>query len=301
MGMNGPKRKAASWPARRPAFVLTPIIARGHTATMPLLALPFPLIDPVLIEIGPFAVRWYALAYIAGFMLGWWLAKRLVAQGALWSGGTAPFDKALIDDAIVWAALGGILGGRLAYVLIYNPAFFLDHPSQIFAVWSGGMAFHGGIIGLIAGLAIFAIRNRISALSLLDLAAVVAPIGIALGRLANFINQELWGRVTDVPWAVIFPRAGPDPRHPSQLYQAALEGVIVFVILFLVARSGGLKKPGQIAGLFGILYGTMRFVGEIFREPDPQLGFLLAGATMGQLLSLPIILAGIILVVRARA
>lgn len=259
---------------------------------MPVLALPFPVIDPVLIEVGPFAIRWYALAYIAGFLVGWWLAKRLVAVARFWAGDRQPFSPSLIDDAIVWAALAGILGGRLAFVFIYNPDYYLARPLEIPMLWQGGMAFHGGIVGVIVGLIIFAARRGIPGLSLLDVAAVVAPIGIVLGRIANFIRPELWGRVTDVPWAFVFPGAGPLPRHPSQLYQAGLEGVLLFVVLFVVARSGALKRPGLVAGLFGIGYGIARSVGEIFREPDPQLGFLIGGATMGQLLSVPLVLVG---------
>ncbi|AVO47561.1 prolipoprotein diacylglyceryl transferase [Phreatobacter cathodiphilus] len=267
---------------------------------MALLALPFPVIDPVLIEIGPIAIRWYALAYIGGFLFGWWLAKRLVATDRLWPGGKAPFAPAVIDDAIVWAALCGILGGRLAFVFVYNLDYYLAHPAAVLAVWEGGMAFHGGIVGAVVGLLIFARRNSLPLLPLIDLAAVVAPIGIALGRLANFIKPELWGRVADVPWAIIFPGAGPEPRHPSQIYQALTEGLLLFIVLLLIARSGGLKRPGLVAGCFGIGYGLARSFGELFRQPDPQLGFLFAGATMGQLLSVPLVAVGLWLVLRAR-
>lgn len=267
---------------------------------MPVSAIMFPAFDPVLIQVGPFAIRWYALAYIAGFFLGWWLAKRLVATASLWRGGTSPFDPALIDDAIVWAALAGILGGRLAFVLVYNFDYYLANPAEMIAVWHGGMAFHGGIVGVVVGLFIFARKNKVPFLSLIDVAAVVAPIGIMLGRLANFINGELWGRVTDVPWGVIFPGADPDPRHPSQLYQATTEGLLLFIVLMLIARAGGLKRPGFMAGCFGIGYGLARSFGELFRQPDAQLGFLFAGATMGQLLSIPAILVGLWLVLRAR-
>ncbi|QCI63739.1 prolipoprotein diacylglyceryl transferase [Phreatobacter stygius] len=267
---------------------------------MPVSAIMFPAFDPVLIQIGPFAIRWYALAYIAGFFIGWWMAKRLVATASLWRGNTSPFDPALIDDAIVWAALAGILGGRLAFVLVYNFDYYIANPSEIIAVWHGGMAFHGGIVGVVAGLFVFARKNKLPFLSLIDVAAVVAPIGIMLGRLANFINAELWGRTTTMPWGVIFPGAGPDPRHPSQLYQAMTEGLLLFVVLMLIARAGGLKRPGFMAGCFGIGYGLARSFGELFRQPDAQLGFLFAGATMGQLLSIPAILVGLWLVVRAR-
>lgn len=267
---------------------------------MPSLAIAFPVFDPVAISIGPFAIRWYALAYIAGFLAGWWLAKRLVATAALWPDNRSPFAPEAIDDAIVWAALAGILGGRLAFVFIYNADYYIANPSEIIAVWQGGMAFHGGIAGCVLGLLVYARRNGYSFLALIDLAAIVAPIGIALGRIANFVNGELWGRVADVPWAVIFPGGGPEPRHPSQIYQALTEGLLLFVVLLLIARAGGLKHPGFMAGCFGIGYGLARAFGELFRQPDPQLGFLFAGATMGQLLSVPVILAGIWLVLRAR-
>lgn len=266
----------------------------------PLLALPFPVIDPVLVSFGPIAIRWYALAYIAGFLFGWWLAKRLLANARLWANDKPPFPPAAIDDAIVWAALCGIVGGRLAFIFVYNLPYYLDNPLQMLAVWEGGMAFHGGIVGAIVGLAIFARRHKLPVLPFLDLAAIVAPIGIALGRLANFIKPELWGRVSDVPWAIYFPGAGPLPRHPSQLYQAATEGVLLFLVLLIIAYRGGLKRPGLLAGCFGIGYGLARSFGELFREPDPQLGFLFAHVTMGQLLSIPVIAAGLWLVLRSR-
>ena len=267
---------------------------------MPLLALPFPVIDPVLFEVGPLVIRWYALAYIGGFIFGWWLAKRLVATDRFWAGGQAPFQPAVIDDAIVWAALCGILGGRLAFVFVYNLDYYLANPGSIIAVWEGGMAFHGGIVGAVVGLLIFARRNSLPLLPLIDLAAIVAPIGIALGRLANFIKPELWGRVTDVPWAIVFPGAGPEPRHPSQIYQALTEGLLLFAVLLFIARCGGLKRPGLLAGCFGVGYGLARSFGELFRQPDPQLGFLFAGATMGQLLSVPLIGVGTWLILRSR-
>ena len=185
---------------------------------MPLLALPFPVIDPVLIEIGPLAIRWYALAYIAGFLFGWWLAKRLLATDRLWAGGKAPMPPAAIDDAIVWAALCGILGGRLAFVLIYNLDYYIAHPAAIIAVWEGGMAFHGGLLGTIVAIWLFCRRRGYSFYTIADLAAITVPIGLGLGRLGNFINGELYGRPTDVPWCMVFPGGGPECRHPSQLY-----------------------------------------------------------------------------------
>ena len=266
----------------------------------PLLVLPFPAIDPVLIAVGPFAIRWYSLAYIAGFLFGWWLAKRLVSHQALWGKAGPPCAAQGIDDAIVWAALCGILGGRAAFVFVYNFNYYMFNPGEILQVWNGGMAFHGGIVGVIAGLWLYARRNKARFIGMLDVTAVVAPIGIMLGRFANFINGELWGRVSDMPWAMVFPHGGPNPRHPSQLYQAMVEGLLLFVVLLLIARGGGLKRPGFMAGCFGVGYGLARIFGEFFREPDRQLGFLYAGATMGQLLSVPVILAGLLLIWRSR-
>jgi phosphatidylglycerol---prolipoprotein diacylglyceryl transferase len=262
-------------------------------------AIAFPAFDPVALWIGPLPIRWYSLAYIAGFGFGWWYARRLLATDRLWPGGTAPAHPNIVDDAIVWAALCGILGGRLAFILIYDTADYAADPWAMLRIWEGGMSFHGGILGTVAGLWIAARRAGMPTLSLLDLSGVVAPIGIALGRLANFVNQELWGRVADVPWAVIFPRAGVEPRHPSQLYQAGLEGVLLFVVLAAVAWRGGLRRPGLLAGLFGVGYAVTRSLGEVWREPDPQLGFLPGGLTMGQLLSLPVAVGGAVLIALA--
>lgn len=267
---------------------------------MPLFALPFPAIDPVLINLGPVPIRWYALAYIAGLLLGWWLARRLVAQESLWGLRERPSVESL-DDLLVYAALGVVLGGRLGYVLFYNLDYFLAHPAAILALWEGGMSFHGGLAGATLGIWLFARRVNVPMLSVADLCAAVVPIGIFFGRLANFIKPELWGRVTDVDWAVVFPdpAAGPFPRHPSQLYEAASEGLLLFFILLIAVRMGALKRPGLVTGLFGMGYGLARIVCEFFREPDPQLGFLFGGATMGMLLSLPLIAAGLLFVAHA--
>lgn len=260
--------------------------------------LTYPQIDPVLIHLGPFPIRWYALAYIAGLLLGWAYARALVRKDAYWGPVARPPAQAL-DDLLVYAALGVILGGRLGYVIFYNPAFFLANPGKILAVWEGGMAFHGGLAGAALGIWLFARRHGVSALSVADICAAVVPVGIGLGRIANFIKPELWGRPTDVPWAMVFPGAGPLPRHPSQLYEAGLEGALLLAILWLAIRSGALRRPGLVTGLFGVGYGLARIVCEFFREPDPQLGFLFGDATMGMLLSLPLILIGILLVVVA--
>jgi phosphatidylglycerol:prolipoprotein diacylglycerol transferase len=258
---------------------------------MPLFALPFPMIDPVLISVGPFAIRWYALAYVGGIVGGWWLARRVAAAKEYW-GGVSPMRGEDIDDVIVWAALGIVLGGRLGYVVFYNPIYFATNPAEIFVLWRGGMSFHGGFLGTILGLLLFARSRGIPMLSMLDVAAIVTPIGLFLGRIANFINSELWGRVTDVPWAVTFPNGGPLPRHPSQLYEGALEGIVLFSILLYAWRRGALKYPGMIGGMFVLGYGLARIVSEFFREPDAHIGYLTGGLTMGMLLSLPMLVVG---------
>jgi phosphatidylglycerol:prolipoprotein diacylglycerol transferase len=258
---------------------------------MPLFALPFPNIDPILISIGPFAIRWYALAYVGGILLAWWLARRIAAHQTYW-GGKSPIAPIDVDDVIVWCALGIVLGGRIGYVLFYQPAYFLAHPAEILVLWRGGMAFHGGFLGTVLALILFARKRAIPVLSMLDIAAVVVPMGLFLGRIANFINGELWGRVTDVPWAVVFPMAGLEPRHPSQIYQAGLEGLALFAILLFAVRSGALRRPGLVGGLFVGGYGVARVIGELFRQPDAQIGFLAGGLTMGMILSIPMILVG---------
>lgn len=265
---------------------------------MPILALPFPGFDPVLVSIGPFAIRWYALAYVVGILLGWWLARRIAANAPYWQG-RSPITPLDVDDVIVWCALGIVFGGRLGYVLFYQPAYYAAHPGEIFILWRGGMSFHGGFLGTVLALILFAWRRKIPALSMLDLAAIVTPIGLFLGRLANFVNGELWGRVTNVPWAFIFPHAGPQPRHPSQLYEAGLEGILLFALLMFAARRGALARPGLIGGLFVAGYGLMRVLGELFREPDAHLGFLAGGLTMGMLLSIPMIIVGVAAVLYA--
>ena len=256
--------------------------------------LPYPKFDPVLINFGPFAIRWYALAYICGILIGWLIARRLIANERLW-GGPAPFTVLDFDDFVLWVTLGIILGGRTGYVLFYNLDHFLAHPSEIVQVWKGGMSFHGGFIGCVLAVILFALKRRVAMLSLGDITCAVGPIGIFLGRIANFVNGELWGRPTDVPWAMVFPgqAARGVPRHPSQLYEAALEGIVLFAILMLLIRRGALRRPGLVIGAFAIGYAIMRSFCELFREPDVQLGFLWGGTTMGMLLSLPLLIAGI--------
>jgi phosphatidylglycerol---prolipoprotein diacylglyceryl transferase len=253
--------------------------------------IPFPHIDPILLHIGPLAVRWYALAYIVGIIAGWFYARAIIASPRLW-GGPAPFTVVDFDDFIIWVTLGIILGGRIGYVLFYNFPHFAAHPAEIIALWKGGMSFHGGFIGCVLAVVLFAWRRDIPFLSLGDVTTAVAPIGLFLGRLANFINGELWGRPTDVPWAMIFPNGGPLARHPSQLYEAGLEGLVLLLVLGVLVRFGALRRPGFVTGAFALGYGDARIFCELFREPDAQLGFLWGGLTMGMLLCIPLILAG---------
>ena len=267
---------------------------------MPFLLIDFPVFDPIAISIGPIAIRWYALAYICGIVIGWIYARQMIKNEKLW-GGPAPITLAQMDDFILWVTLGIIVGGRTGYVLFYNLPFFIQHPAEIFELWKGGMSFHGGFLGCVAAVMWFARRNRVPILSLGDMTTAVAPIGLFLGRLANFINSELWGRPADptLPWAMVFPNGGPLPRHPSQLYEAGLEGILLFTILAVMIRMGALKRPGLVLGSFILGYGVARIIGEHFREPDPQLGFLWGGLTMGMLLSVPMVIIGVIMVVMA--
>lgn len=264
-------------------------------------ALPFPAIDPVAIAFGPVVIKWYALAYVTGILGGWYYARRLVSCDAFWGGSVRRPTPTDIDDLIVWVALGIVLGGRVGYVLFYNFASYLTNPLEMFAIWRGGMSFHGGFLGTILAILIFARSRGLSGLTLLDVAAMVTPIGLFCGRVANFINGELWGRAApDWPLAVVFPNAGPDPRHPSQLYEALAEGVILFGVLAWAVRQFGFRRPGLIGGLFVFGYALARIVCEFFREPDAQLGFLFGsalgplggGVTMGMLLSIPMAIVG---------
>jgi phosphatidylglycerol:prolipoprotein diacylglycerol transferase len=258
--------------------------------------IPYPAINPILISIGPLAIRWYALAYIVGIIAGWLYARAIIKTERLW-GGAAPFTVLDFDDFVVWITLGIILGGRIGYVLFYNLPHFAANPAEIFQIWTGGMSFHGGVAGCIVAVILFAWRRHIPTLSLGDVTCAVAPIGLFLGRIANFINGELWGRPTDLPWAMIFPHGGPQPRHPSQLYEASLEGIALFIVLGLLVRAGALKRPGVVTAIFFIGYGLARTTCEFFRAPDVQLGFLWGSGwlTMGMLLCIPLVLAGIAL------
>ena len=288
-------------------------------------ALPFPDISPELFSVTVFgielALRWYALAYIVGIVLGWRLAVRAVKRADLWPGNSPVMQPAQIEDLLTWIVLGVILGGRLGFVLFYQPAYYLQNPSEILAVWQGGMSFHGGLLGVVIAGFIYTWRHEIARLGAADLMALGVPPGLLLGRLSNFINAELWGRPTDLPWGVVFPTAaaqdcpgveGLCARHPSQLYEAGLEGLLLgAVLIWLVWARGALKRPGTVAGVFFAGYGAARFLVEFVRQPDAQfvsegnplgLAWHLGGwgLTMGQILSLPMILLGLWLVVRAR-
>jgi phosphatidylglycerol:prolipoprotein diacylglycerol transferase len=261
------------------------------------MALQFPDIDPVAIRLGPVVIRWYALSYIASLTGGWrylrWLAgKSRTTVSAL-----------QIDDFLVWATVGVVLGGRLGYILFYKPGYYLANPTEIIQLWHGGMSFHGGALGVIVALIVYCRRCKIDILEFGDLLCCVVPLGMLLVRIANFINGELWGRVTDdsVPWAMVFPGAGPELRHPSQLYEAGLEGLALLVILHFLWRVPSIReRRGVLAGSYLLGYGLARATCEFFRQPDDFLGFLWGGATMGQLLSVPLMIAGLILILRAK-
>ena len=272
------------------------MIRQPRPDAVPLLTLPFPAIDPVMIHIGPFAIRWYALAYIFGLVLGWRYLRWLVQRPG-WR--LTPLE---LDDLLLYVTLGVVLGGRIGYILFYRPDFYLSHPLEALAVWQGGMSFHGGLLGVLVASILFARRRQLPILEIGDALACATPIGLFLGRLANFINGELWGRPSDVPWAMVFPGGGPVARHPSQLYEAALEGVLLFLVMtWFALRPREAGSEGRLTGVFLIGYGVARSIAELFREPDAQLGFLLGGLTMGQLLSLPMIAIGILLVARSQA
>lgn len=246
----------------------------------------FPNIDPIIFSIGPLAVRWYGLMYLLGFVCAYLVISRFSARRGL------ELSKEQLSDMLFYAVIGVVLGGRIGYTLFYNSSYFLSHPLEIFYIWEGGMSFHGGLLGVAAALLLFCRRRQFSPLIVGDVVAAAAPIGLGLGRVGNFINGELWGRVTDLPWAVVFPAAGPDPRHPSQLYEAILEGPLLFCFLWYLHWRGA--RAGVPFFSFFLLYGLFRFLVEFVRQPDAHLGFLWAGATMGQLLSVPMILFGLL-------
>ena len=264
--------------------------------------MPFPQIDPVAFSLGPLAVHWYGLAYVAGILCGWLYARRLAANDSLWPHERSPITAAHLDDFLVWVAVGIVLGGRLGYVLFYDLAAVSENPVRAIEIWNGGMSFHGGFLGATLAMVFFSRRNGIPVLSMFDIVAAVVPFGLFFGRIANFINGELWGRLSDVPWAVVFPTGGPFSRHPSQLYEAALEGIVLLLVLaILVFGMKALKRPGFVSGAFVCGYGLSRIFVEFFREPDAQLGYLAFGwLTMGMLLSLPMVVLGLWLMLRTR-
>jgi len=267
---------------------------------MPLLAIPFPVIDPVAIAIGPVSVRWYGLAYMAGILLGWLYGRYLVARPELW-GGKSPMTVSQADDFLLWITLGIVVGGRLGFVLFYEPSYFWQHPAEIPAVWNGGMSFHGGLLGVVLAVYFFSRVKGINPLSLGDVAAAATPFGLFFGRIANFINGELVGRESGVPWAMVFPGEGDAPRHPSQLYEAFLEGIVLFIILRIAThRYLALTRPGTVFGLFLVFYGIFRSVVEFAREPHPGHPMDIGLFTPGVIYSVPMILIGLWLIWRAR-
>lgn len=254
----------------------------------------FPNISPIAFTIGALTIRWYALAYLFGILFAWWLTKLNIKKYNL------SITSAQLDDLVFYTTLGILLGGRLGYILFYGSAYFFYHPIEIFAVWHGGMSFHGGILGVILGLYFFSIKQKIPFLKVTDIVALYVPIGIFLGRIANFINGELWGRVTDVPWAVKFPNGGYLPRHPSQIYEAFSEGILMLFILNFLWRKAFIREhSGIISACFLIVYAVSRMCMEFFREPDQQIGFLFRNVTLGQLLSIPFLLLGLFILHRS--
>jgi phosphatidylglycerol:prolipoprotein diacylglycerol transferase len=252
----------------------------------------YPAIDPVALRLGPLAVRWYGLAYLACFLFAWWLLTRFNKR---WRLGLDADGESLI---MLGAVAGVVLGGRLGYVLFYGAGVYWREPLRILQLWDGGMSFHGGLVGIVLAGVLVSRRLKIPLLALCDIGAIAAPLGFGLGRLANFVNDELWGRVATVPWAMVFPSGGPLPRHPSQLYEAVLEGAVLLAVMLLLSRRT--RPPGELLGWLLTLYAAFRIFAEYFREPDVQIGFLFGGVTMGQLLSVPMVVAGVWLILRAR-
>ncbi|WP_447980731.1 prolipoprotein diacylglyceryl transferase [Candidatus Nitrospira bockiana] len=254
--------------------------------------MPYPNIDPVFLRLGPLQFRWYGLMYLLGLMAAYFLIKARAATRKV------AITKEQIYDLIVYAAVGVFAGGRLGYVLFYNLPYYLEHPGKIIAVWEGGMSFHGGLIGVILAIILFCRRRGFPIYTIADLTAMAVPVGLGLGRLGNFINGELYGRATDVPWCMVFPTGGPECRHPSQLYEAFLEGVVLFAVLWWIGRKP--RPPGTLFWTFITGYGLSRVVVELFREPDAHLGFIVGPISMGQILSAPMVAIGAIMLIRTR-
>jgi phosphatidylglycerol:prolipoprotein diacylglycerol transferase len=267
---------------------------------MSLLVIPFPGIDPVAFALGPIAVKWYGLAYAAGLILGWIYVRRLVQDSRLWAAGEPPFAVDRADDLVFWIIVAVVVGGRLGQVLLYEPGFYFAHPMEIVKVWNGGMSFHGALIGSAAAILMFARRYGVPARSVMDLCCAAIPFGMVLGRVANFINSEHWGRTTNVAWGMVFPDGGPLPRHPSQLYEAFLEGVVMICIVRLVTHwLLGLKRPGLVSGVWLVWYAIARTICEMFREPESMHALNLGPFTAGQMYSVPMLLLGLYLIATA--
>ena len=258
------------------------------------MAINYPSVDPVLFNFGVLKISWYSLSYIVGIIFGYYYVLKINKMRPL------KLDKKIFDDSLSYIIIGIILGGRLGYVLLYNPQYFIAHPIDILKTWNGGMSFHGAVLGVVFATYAFTRKRGISFLYFIDYIAAAAPIGFFFGRIANFVNDELWGKVSTVPWAVLFPRGGYLPRHPSQIYEALLEGLLLFIILNQFFKSKNKNYAGRVASLFLIIYAIFRIVAEAFRQPDEQLGYLITHLTMGQILSMPMILVGIVAFIRAK-
>jgi len=266
---------------------------------MPLFAIPFPVLDPIAFEVGPLAIRWYGLAYMFGLLGGWLGARALLRNKTIWNG-APPASPEIADDLLLWTTFGVVFGGRLGYVLFYDPRFFFAHPEEILALWNGGMSFHGGLAGVCLATWLFSRAKKIPMLSLADVACAVAPIGLFFGRLANFVNGELFGRVSDVPWAMIFPDGGPEGRHPSQLYEATLEGLLLYLVLrYFTHVKKVLPMPGYTSGVFFAGYAIARSSAEFFRLPDPEHILSIGILTPGIAYSIPMVAIGIYVIHRA--
>lgn len=263
--------------------------------------LAYPAIDPVALEIGPISIKWYGIAYMAGLLSGWWYIRYLITTPKLWRNGHAPLTLEQSDDLLLWVTLSVIIGGRLGQVLLYDPSYYFANPAEILKTWRGGMSFHGALIASGLMILLFARARKLPALSIMDLCCAAVPFGLLFGRVANFINSEHWGRESNAPWAMVFPNGGDMPRHPSQLYEAALEGAVMFAILWFVThRLLGLKRPGLITGVWLSWYAIARSICEMFREPESVHALNLGPFTAGQLYSIPMLLLGLLLIRQAR-
>ena len=254
-------------------------------------------IDPVAISIGPLNIYWYGIAYMLGMLLGLYYANRIISKQKI--GSNLSIERRDIDEIFLWIVVGIIIGSRIGYVVFYNIDFYIANPVSIFTLWEGGMSFHGGALGVLVAIISYSYLYRKSILELGDVICAVVPIGLFFGRIANFINGELWGKVTDAPWGIVFPRAGEYPRHPSQLYEAGLEGILLFTILATLIANKGLKKRGLISGSFLLIYSLSRILIEFFREPDQHIGYIFPNITMGMILSTPLVLIGLILIINS--